>query len=107
MITPETSSPENLFDAIANLLEPGQREHFYQRMLYFRHLRPDDELLRIVEALGLLALIIRDAPNAVAVEREQLAALLVRATASIQATVEASQDYQKRLDDRLAKLPAE
>ena len=48
------SAPEHLFDAIAKLLEPGQREYFYQRMLYFRHLRPDDELLRIVEAIGFL-----------------------------------------------------
>ena len=41
------SPPEDLFDAIATLLEPGQREHFYQRMLYFKHLRPEDELLRL------------------------------------------------------------
>ena len=34
------------------MLEPGQREYFYQRMLYLRHLRADDELLRIVEAIG-------------------------------------------------------
>ena len=62
--------PHDLFDAIATLLEPCQREYFYQRMLYFRQLRPDDELLRIVEAIGFLALIIRDAPHAVAIERE-------------------------------------
>ena len=59
------SPPEDLFDAIARLLEPGQREHFYQRMLYFKHLRPEDELLRLVEAIGLLALLIREAPHAV------------------------------------------
>src|SRR5712691_10781127 len=46
------SPPEDLFDAIATLLEPGQREHFYQRMLYFKHLRPEDELLRLVQAIG-------------------------------------------------------
>jgi hypothetical protein len=56
------SSPENLFDLIGNLLEPGH-EHFYQRMLYFRRLRPDDEVATHRESLGLLALIIRDAPN--------------------------------------------
>jgi len=70
------SPSENLFDAIAALLEPGQREYFYQRMLYFKHLHPEDELLRLVEAIGLLAFLIRDAPHAVAVEREQLARLL-------------------------------
>ncbi len=70
------STPEDLFEAIATLLEPGQREYFYQRMLYFRHLRPEDELLRLVEAIGLLALRIREAPQAVAREREQMAQLL-------------------------------
>ena len=46
-------STDDLFEAIARLLEPGQREYFYQRMLYFRQLRPDDELLRLVEAMGI------------------------------------------------------
>ena len=63
------SAPDDLFEAIATLLEPGQREYFYQRMLYFRQLRPEDELLRLVEAIGLLALLIREAPHAVARER--------------------------------------
>ena len=67
------STPEDLFEAIGTLLEPGQREYFYQRMLYFRHLRPEDELLRLVDAIGLLALLIREAPHAVAREREQMA----------------------------------
>ena len=63
------SAPEDLFDAIASLLEPGQREYFFQRMLYFRQLRPEDEILRLVEAIGLLALLIREAPHAVAAAR--------------------------------------
>ena len=70
------SPPDDLFDAIATLLEPGQREHFYQRMLYFKHLRPEDELLRLVEAIGLLALLIREAPHTVARERAEMAQLL-------------------------------
>jgi hypothetical protein len=48
-------APENVFDAIAQLLPPEQREYFYQRMMYFRHLRPEDEMLRIAEAMGFLA----------------------------------------------------
>ena len=43
--------PENLFEAIATLLPAEQREYFYQRMMYFRHLRPEDELLRIADNL--------------------------------------------------------
>lgn len=98
---------DDLFEAIAARLEPAQREHFYQRMLYFRQLRPDDELLRIAEAMGFLALLIRDVPHAVAVEREQLAGFLTTALGSLQATVQSGQAYQQQLERRLAALPAE
>ena len=99
--------PHDLFDAIATLLEPGQREYFYQRMLYFRQLRPDDELLRIVEAIGFLALIIRDAPHAVAIEREHLEQLLATHRASVEATAKAARAHREQLDDRLTRLPAD
>jgi hypothetical protein len=99
------SSPDNLFEAIARLLEPGQREYFYQRMLYFRQLRQDDEILRIVEALGFLALITRSVPQAVASEREQLATLLATSIAAMEATAEASQAYHAQLQGRLTGLP--
>jgi hypothetical protein len=101
------STPEDLFDAIARLLEPGQREHFYQCMLYFKHLRPEDELLRLVEAIGFLALLIREAPHAVARERAQLAQLLETSVATMQAAGEAGQAYQRQLDDRLTTLPTD
>src|SRR6266852_794737 len=107
MTRPSPESAEDLFDAIAALLEPGQREHFYQRMLYFKHLRPEDELLRLVEAIGLLALLIREAPHAVAVEREQLAQLLEASLATMHAAGEAWQAYHQQLGDRLTRLPAD
>jgi hypothetical protein len=101
------SAPGDLFEAIATLLEPGQREYFYQRMLYFRQLRPEDELLRLVEAIGLLALLIREAPHAVAREREQMAQLLETSLATIHAVAEAGQAYQQQLEVRLTRLPTD
>src|ERR1700681_4727472 len=101
------SATDNLFDAIATLLEPGQREYFYQRMLYFRQLRPEDELLRLVEAIGLLALLIRDAPHAMAREREQMAQLLEASLATMHAPGEAGQAPHQQLDARLPRLPAD
>ncbi len=98
---------DDLFDAIALLLEPGQREYFYQRMLYFRHLRADDELLRIVEAIGFLTLLIREAPHAVAIERQHLAELLATHVATIEATAQAAQAYHQDVDERLTRLPAD
>src|SRR5216683_3190201 len=101
------SAPEDLFDAIATLLEPRQREYFYQRMLYFRQLRPEDELLRLVEAIGLLALLIREAPHAMAREREQMAQLLEASLATMHAAGEAWQAHHQQIDGRLTSLPAD
>src|SRR5271167_4948781 len=107
MTRPSASAPDDLFDAIAKLLDPGQREYFYQRMLYFRQLRPEDEILRLVEAIGLLALLIREAPHAVAREREQLTQLLEASLATMHAAGERWQAYHQQLDDRLTGLPAD
>src|SRR5260370_18317281 len=100
------SAPADLFEAIAQLLEPGQREYFYQRMLYLKHLRPEDELLRLVEAIGFLALLIREAPHAVAVEREQLAQLLEASLATMHAAGGAWQAYPQQLGARFPSLPS-
>jgi hypothetical protein len=105
--TADPRGTDDLIDAIARRLEPGQRESFYQRMLYFRHLRADDELLRIVEALGWLTLLIRDAPHAVAIERQHLAELLATHVATIEATAQAAQTFHQQIEDRVARLPAE
>jgi hypothetical protein len=108
MTKPAPASPsENLFDAIAALLEPGQREYFYQRMLYFKHLHPEDELLRLVEAIGFLALLIRDAPHALARERAQLAQLLETSVATIHAAGKAEHAYLQQIEGRLTRLPAD
>src|ERR1700722_3127610 len=104
MTPPSPASTEDLFDAIASQLQPGQREHFYQRMLYFKHLRPDDELLRLVEAIGLLAFLIRDAPHAVALESAQMAQLLETSLATMQAAGEAWKAYHRQLESRLTML---
>jgi hypothetical protein len=100
-------APENLFDAIGKLLKPERREYFYQRMLYFRHLRPEDEMLRIAEAMGFLALVIGEAPQEMAREREQLAEILTRFMESLQAAYQVSVQYHQQLEERLSKLPAE
>src|SRR3984893_5924706 len=98
---------DDLIEAIAKRLEPGQREYFYQRMLYLRHLRADDELLRIVEAIGWLTLLIRDAPHAVAIERQHLAELLATHVATIEATAQAAHPYYQHVEETVTRLPAD
>jgi hypothetical protein len=107
MTPPSPASTEDLFDEIASLLEPGLREAFYRCMLSFKHLRPDDELLRLVQAIGFLAFLIRDAPVAVARERVQFGQLLETSLATIQAAGKAEHAYLQQLDDRLTRLPTD
>jgi hypothetical protein len=107
MTRPSPASTEDLFDEIASLLEPGLREPFYRCMLSFKHLRPDDELLRLVQAIGFLAFLIRDAPVAVARERVQLAQLLETSLATRQAAGEAERAYLQQLEGRLTRLPTD
>src|ERR1700719_3014311 len=107
MTRPFPASTEDLFNEIASLLEPALREPFYRCMLSFKHLRPDDELLRLVQAIGFLALLIRDAPVAVARERVQLAQLLETSLATMQAAGEAERAYLQQLEGRLTRLPTD
>jgi hypothetical protein len=101
------STLDDLVDEIASLLEPALREPFYRCMLSFKHLRPEDELLRLVQAIGFLALLIRDAPVAVARERVQLAQLLETSLATMQAAGEAERAYLQQLEGRLTRLPTD
>lgn len=97
---------DDLFERIAQLLDPSQRAYFYERMVYFRHLPPDDELLRLVEAIGFLAVIICAAPEAVATERAQITSALATSLATLQAVADRSAAYHRDLDTRLSILPA-
>ena len=106
-MTVQQPAPENVFDAIAKLLKPEQREYFYRRMMYFRHLRPEDEMLRLAEAMGFLTVVIREAPQEVARERELLAELLASSLKSMQVSQQASLAWQKQMEARLARLPDE
>ncbi|MBV9154646.1 MAG: hypothetical protein JO097_00155 [Acidobacteriaceae bacterium] len=100
-------APENVFDSIAKLLKPEQREYFYQRMTYFRHLRPEDEILRIAEAMGFLAVVIRETPLEMAQERELFGDLLASSLQAMQVSYQASVAWQKQMENRMAKLPEE
>jgi hypothetical protein len=105
-MTPQTAEP-SLFDAIADLLPTGQREHFYRRMAHLRQLSPNDEMLQIAEAMGFLALVTRETPSAIAVERQKLETVLLKMMETLQSAHRDAVTYQQQLEGRLAKLPQE
>ena len=59
-------------DVLANYVPADQREAFFRRMAYLRKLPEEDEILYILEAMGLLTRLAVDAPAQVAVERTKL-----------------------------------
>ena len=103
----DTTGTRSLLDSIAALLKPEQREYFYRRMAHFENLSPEDDMLRIFEAMGFLTFILRDAPAEMTIEREKLAQLLAINLTHMQAAVRATATYHEKIEARLSQLPAE
>ena len=62
--------PPDLFDAIAKHVPEQHLSEYWRVMARFRQLRPDDEILHIFLAMGVLTLILRDLPAALIEERK-------------------------------------
>src|SRR5690242_8165595 len=97
----------DLIDRIANALPAELRADYYRELAHCRQLPENDEMLRILRAMQFLVVLIEQAPERVAAEREQLGEVLGRAIESIRVTHEAGIAYQKQLETRIAKLPEE
>ena len=102
-----TQIPESIFDEIAKLLPPDLQQHFFRRIAHLRDLSPDDDMLLIAEAMGFLAILIRDTPPLIAVERRSLEASLRESLTSMEALHRNTVEYNSRIEDRLLDLPAD
>lgn len=101
------SSEPDLIDRIAAALPAEVRADYYREMSHCQTLPESDEMLRILRAMQFLTILIEQAPGQVATEREKLAQILARSIEAIQVTHQASVAWQKQIEDRLTKLPAE
>ena len=96
-----------MFDSLARLVPDELQAAYYRVLAHTRKLSPDDEMLRILEAMGILALLTRHTPKDIADERERLQELL---EAHQQYSEQAQQNmlgYVHELESRLADLPSE
>jgi hypothetical protein len=104
----ETEARESsLFDSLARLVPPELQTAYYRVLAHTRTLGPDDEMLRILEAMGTLALLTRHTPKDIADERERIQAML---DAHLQFSDEAQEKmlgYVHFIEGRLAELPSE
>ncbi len=96
-----------MFDSLARLVPDELQAAYYRVLAHTRTFSPDDEMLRILEAMGILALLTRHTPKDIADERERLQELL---EAHQQHSEQAQQNmlgYVHELESRLADLPSE
>ena len=96
-----------LFDSLARLVPKDLQTAYYRVLAHTRTLSPDDEMLRILEAMGVLALLTRHTPKDIAEERERFQLLLEEQRSLSMETREKTRDYVRELESRLASLPAE
>src|ERR1700733_11104920 len=80
---PMTSNPEavpagepTMFDSLARLVPDELQTAYYRVLAPTRTLNPDDEMLRILEAMGILTLLTRHTPKEIAEERERFQEML-------------------------------
>jgi len=100
----ETST---LFDELAGLVPEERLTEYYRVIAHTRTLSPNDEMLRILEAMGVLALLARETPAAIAAERKLLRSVLESSASQANAVEKRMEQYSTRLESRLTQLPKE
>jgi hypothetical protein len=106
--TAETDAEtRTLFDELASLVPEERQADYYRVIAHTRTLSPNDEMLRILEAMGVLALLTRETPAAIATERKLLRNILEASATQASAVEERMEQYTSRLELRLSQLPKE
>lgn len=108
LVTVETESePQTLFDELAGLVPEERQAEYYRVIAHTRTLSPNDEMLRILEAMGVLALLTRETPTAIVAERKLFQEILETSASQAIAVEKRMEAYTSRLESRLAQLPKE
>ncbi len=94
-----------IFDSLARLVPDDLQAAYYRVLAHTRTLSPDDEMPRILEAMGILALLTRHTPKDIADERERLQELLEAHEHFSDEAQQKMLDYVHELESRIADLP--
>ena len=98
---------QTLFDELAGLVPAERQAEYYRVIAHTRTLSPNDEVLRVLEAMGILALLTRETPAAIAAERKSLQKILENALSKADEVEKRTAAYTSRLESRIAQLPKE
>jgi hypothetical protein len=101
------SENQTLFDELAGLVPAERQAEYYRVIAHTRTLSPNDEMLRLLEAMGLLALLTRETPAEIAAERKSLRKILESSASQANAVEKRMAEYVSHLESRLAQLPKE
>jgi hypothetical protein len=101
------SESQTLFDELAGLVPAERQAEYYRVIAHTRTLSPNDEMLRVLEAMGILALITRETPLEIAAERKSLRKILENAVSQADKVEKRMAGYTSQLESRIAKLPKE
>lgn len=96
-----------LFDRLARLVPADRQAEYYRVLAHTKTLSPDDEMLRILEAMGILVLLTQETPQQIAAEREQFAQLLEEALRKTEQVRNSTSEYVAALEKRIGTLPSE
>ena len=94
-----------LFDSLARLVPDELQTAYYRVLAHTRTLSPDDEMLRILEAMGILALLTRHTPKDIADERERFQELLELYRQFSDKAQQKMLGYVGELETRISDLP--
>jgi hypothetical protein len=94
-----------LFDSPSRLVPEELQAAYYRVLAHTRKLSPDDEMLRILEAMGILALLTRQTPKEIAEERERFQEVLDLHQESTDEAQQKMLGYVYKLESRIAQLP--
>jgi len=101
------SESKTLFDELAGLVPAERQAEYYRVIAHTRTLSPDDEMLRVLEAMGMLALLTRETPAEIAAEGKSLRKILESAVSKADEIEKRMAGYTLRLESRIAQLPKE
>ena len=100
-----TEGEPTLFDSLARLVPEELQAAYYRVLAHTQTLSPDDEMLRILEAMGILALLTRHTPRDIADERERFQQLLELHRQFSDKAQQKMDGYVRELDARISDLP--
>jgi hypothetical protein len=102
-----TTGEPTLFDSLARLVPEELQTAYYRVLAHTRTLSPDDEMLRILEAMGILALLTCHTPKDIADERERFQEILELHRRSSNEAQQKMREYLRALESRISELPGE